>query len=408
MEDSDGVIIKAKPVRKIVRATKSNRIPETILQNRDIQNAMERLPTNYNFEIHKTIWKIQETSAKMVALQMPEGLLMFSIVICDIIREFTSADTCILGDVTYGACCIDDLTAKSLAVDLLIHYGHSCLIPIDFKAGLRVLYVFVDIKVDPLHFIDTIKLNFSIDRKICLVSTIQFVATLQAVSNKLQELNYNITVPQSRPLSPGEILGCTAPVLENIDIIIYLGDGRFHLEAVMIANPNLEAYKYDPYSKVFTREYYDHDLMKRVRYKSICQAKCSGKFGILMGTLGRQGNLRVVDHIRERVNYHKRESVIILLSEIFPSKLNIFKGIDAFVQIACPRLSIDWGIDFQKPLLNPYEMAVALNDTKWCEEKQSSYPMDFYAHESLGLWTPNHKPKKDCLNSDQCCGKCIK
>jgi len=32
-----------------------------------------------------------------------------------------------MGDVTYGACCVDDFTARALNVDLLVHYGHSCL-----------------------------------------------------------------------------------------------------------------------------------------------------------------------------------------------------------------------------------------------------------------------------------------
>jgi len=32
-----------------------------------------------------------------------------------------------MGDVTYGACCVDDLTAKALGCDFLIHYAHSCL-----------------------------------------------------------------------------------------------------------------------------------------------------------------------------------------------------------------------------------------------------------------------------------------
>jgi 2-(3-amino-3-carboxypropyl)histidine synthase len=52
-----------------------------------------------------------------------------------------------------------------------------------------------------------------------------------------------VTVPQSQHLSPGEILGCTAPLISNVDVLIYLGDGRFHLEAAMIANPKLKAYR---------------------------------------------------------------------------------------------------------------------------------------------------------------------
>lgn len=32
-----------------------------------------------------------------------------------------------MGDVTYGACCIDDYTARALGCELLVHFGHSCL-----------------------------------------------------------------------------------------------------------------------------------------------------------------------------------------------------------------------------------------------------------------------------------------
>ncbi|XP_057658264.1 2-(3-amino-3-carboxypropyl)histidine synthase subunit 1 [Diorhabda carinulata] len=398
------VVIKAKPVRKVFKATKVTKIPQSLLNNPKLQAAIESLPKNYNFEIPKTIWRIQELKAKTVALQMPEGLLIYSTTIADIIKDFSGADSIIMGDVTYGACCIDDLTAKALGVELLIHYGHSCLVPADQTSGIKVLYIFVDIKIDPLHFIDTMQLNFKTSTKIALVSTIQFVTTLQAAANKLKEIGFDVSVPQFRPLSPGEILGCTAPVLKCAEVVIYLGDGRFHLEATMIANPKLKAYKYDPYSKEFTREYYDHAEMEKIRQTSIRQAINAGTFGVIMGTLGRQGNPNVVDHLRKRLEESDKKTVVILLSEIFPNKIDLFKNIDAFVQIACPRLSIDWGKAFSKPVLTPYEASIVVGDAKWHKENDS-YPMDFYANASLGPWTPNHKPDVDGIN--KCCGKCL-
>jgi diphthamide biosynthesis enzyme Dph1/Dph2-like protein len=42
-------------------------------------------------------------------------------------RRFAEAQTIIMGDVTYGACCVDDYTAEALGAQLLIHFGHSCL-----------------------------------------------------------------------------------------------------------------------------------------------------------------------------------------------------------------------------------------------------------------------------------------
>ncbi|XP_062872776.1 2-(3-amino-3-carboxypropyl)histidine synthase subunit 1 [Trichomycterus rosablanca] len=383
------VEVAAKPKKTpTVRAPRriANQIPDEILKDPELQEAIGVLPTNYNFEIHKTVWRVRQAKAKRVALQLPEGLQMFACVIADIIERFTGADTLVMGDVTYGACCVDDFTARALGADFMVHYGHSCLIPIDTTAGIKMLYVFVDIQMDTAHFLDTVRFNFPKGHSLALVSTIQFVAALQAVSAELKP-DYEVIVPQCRPLSPGEILGCTSPRLDkHINAIIYLGDGRFHLESVMIANPDVPAYRYDPYSKVFSREYYDHKAMRANRLQAIEKARSAQRWGLILGTLGRQGNPKILEHLEWKLAALGRSSTRVLLSEIFPSKLALMADVDAWVQIACPRLSIDWGTAFSKPLLSPYEAAVALQQVGW----QEVYPMDFYSNQSLGSWTPNH------------------
>ena len=60
------------------------------------------------------------------------------------------------------------------------------------------------------------------------------------------------------------------------------------------------------------------------------------------------------------------------------------------LQVACPRLSIDWGTGFEKPLLTPYEAAVALGMAQGDWSDEQPYPTDYYAFDSLGPWTPNH------------------
>ncbi|XP_013145150.1 PREDICTED: diphthamide biosynthesis protein 1 [Papilio polytes] len=400
------VVVRAKPEgqRKTFKpAIRSvNKIPDELLNDPLLNRACESLPQNYNFEIHKTIWRIRSLGAKRVALQLPEGLTLFATTLCDIIETFTTADTVIMGDVTYGACCIDDFTALAIGVDLLVHYGHSCLIPIDQTGHIKVLYIFVDIKIDPSHFLDTIRLNFPKKTHLAIVSTIQFVTTLHSVAKNLRSEDYIVTVPQCKPLSPGEILGCTAPKLQS-DVIIYLGDGRFHLESVMIANPSIPAYKYDPYEKKFTSEVYEHKLMQTNRHNQLKTAESAGKFGLILGTLGRQGSTKVLGNLEKQIQNSDKKYVKILLSEIFPSKLAMF-DLEAFVQVACPRLSIDWGTAFPKPLLTPYEFSVALGNSKWLKD-DGTYPMDFYSNDSLGPWTPNYKPVL-CSGTDKKCDNC--
>ena len=79
------------------------------------------LPSNYNFEIYKTIHHIRRDAVKTVAMQMPEGLMVYGFAIADIIERyvhvsawwkigelisrFTGALPLLLADVTYGACC---------------------------------------------------------------------------------------------------------------------------------------------------------------------------------------------------------------------------------------------------------------------------------------------------------------
>ncbi|GLD98583.1 hypothetical protein PINS_up007300 [Pythium insidiosum] len=391
---SDALVArKTKPRKKaseaLAKRRMANQIPESIQNDPELTKAIEQLPWNYNFEIRKTIWRIRQANSKRVALQFPEGLLLYSCVISDIIERFTGADTIILGDVTYGACCVDDLTALALGADFMVHYGHSCLVPIDVTT-IKMLYVFVDITIDVEHLVECMKLTFPADKKIALMGTIQFGSSMHLVSTKLKEYFTKLTVPQIKPLSPGEVLGCTSPILEDVDAIVFIADGRFHLESTMIANPHIQAYRYDPYPKVLSIENYDLPQMMQIRNEAIETARSAQRFGIILGTLGRQGNPSILDSLKALLEERGKQYFVILLSEIFPDKLGVFGEVDAWIQIACPRLSIDWGYAFPKPLLSPYEAEVCLGRAEW---RDGSYPMDFYAKGS-GPWTNYHQVTK--------------
>lgn len=95
-----------------------------------------------------------------MSLQFPEGLLLYSTLISDIITKFCEVECLILGDVTYGACCVDDIASKALECDFIVHYGHSCLVPIQELTIKNALYVFVEIQIDIDHFVNTIAFNF--------------------------------------------------------------------------------------------------------------------------------------------------------------------------------------------------------------------------------------------------------
>ncbi|KAB5582610.1 putative diphthamide synthesis protein-domain-containing protein [Coniochaeta sp. 2T2.1] len=388
IEDS-GAIQVAQP-RRAPRLL--NQLPPEILNDPELKAAMSLLPSNYSFEVPKTIHRIRTLGAKRVALQMPEGLLLFATTISDILTEFCPGiETLIMGDVTYGACCIDDHTARAMGCDLLVHYAHSCLIPVDVTK-IKTLYVFVDISIDTTHLLSTLEHNFSPGKTIAMVGTIQFNATIHGVKSTLEKAGFRVIVPQIAPLSKGEILGCTSPNLDQyagespVDLILYLGDGRFHLESIMIHNPSVPAYRYDPYSRKLTHEVYEHVEMQDLRRAAIKTAKTAKKWGLILGSLGRQGNPHTMALIEKKLKAQGIPFVNLLLSEIFPGKLAMMSDVECWVQVACPRLSIDWGYAFPRPLLTPYEALIALEERE--DWGNGVYPMDYYGREGLGRTKP--------------------
>lgn len=405
-------------VSKVSDATKStakrirvrNQIPKEILEDGELIIAMKHLPQNYNLEVQKSIWRLREAECKVLALQFPEGLLMFACILSDIFERFvpTIQTVHIMSDVTYGACCVDDFGAKALGCDFMIHYGHSCLVPLDItvsNSSLKIMYIFVEIQIDIDHLIGSVKLTFPSDEtkhidgqvsdigiskpKLALMGTVQFINALHTTKLSLSEESagfpYEVIVPQEKPLSHGEVLGCTSPTLpDDVKIIVFVADGRFHLESAMIANPDVPAYRYDPYARVLTREMYDTPLMLETRKGAIEIGKRAKRWGIIFGTLGRQGNPEIVTRIQNIIEKKKdMKHFVILLSEISVEKLSYLESqVDAWIQIACPRLSIDWGTYFSKPLLSPYEAFCALGETEY----RSTYPQDYYSKTKPEPW----------------------
>ena len=387
----------ARP-RRVVAAPQA--VPKSLLEDCALNAALAVLPGNYEFEVHKTVWRLRQAGAKTVALQFPEGLQMYALTLADIFETFAGVEHCIvLGDVTYGACCIDDLSAQALGADFLVHYGHSCLVPVDHTT-VPCMYVFVTIRFDVDHLVQSVRVNFPPGARIVMAGTIQFTGALHDAKARLAGEYPSLTVPQAKPLSPGEVLGCTAPTLARgeFDAVVFVADGRFHLEAIMIANPAIPAFRYDPYARVLTREEYDHGGMRKARRAATERAMGAKSWGIVMGTLGRQGNPAVVEHLVRLARDRGLPVTTVLMSELAPDRLAEFRGVEAWAQVACPRLSIDWGEGFtHAPVLTPFEATVALGGAPpFWEAHDTPYPMDYYAKDGAA-WTSSYvktRPRK--------------
>ncbi|KDD73235.1 putative diphthamide synthesis protein [Helicosporidium sp. ATCC 50920] len=257
---------------------------------------------------------------------------------------------------------------------------------------------------------------FSQGDSLVLAGTIQFASGMQQARSALAaRLASPVLIPQESPLSPGEVLGCTAPRLpSSASAIVFVADGRFHLEALMLANPGVPAWRYDPYARRLSRERYDHAGMRRSRWEACRLASRGPTWALVLSTLGRQGNPALLERLAEAVRASGRaEPARVLVSELSPAKLRSMEAdVDVWVQVACPRLSIDWGGEFSKPTLNPYEAFVALDLAKadWALELEKgelelavdapTYPMDYYSGAGGG-WAGVYRRQEKSIDSKE-------
>ena len=78
----------------------------------------------YDLEMEKVIERIKKDSAKMVCVQLPDGLKPRAKEIQNSIEENTGAQVILWMGSCYGACDVP-LQVERLGVDLLIQWGHS-------------------------------------------------------------------------------------------------------------------------------------------------------------------------------------------------------------------------------------------------------------------------------------------
>ena len=79
---------------------------------------------DYDLEIEKAVQKIQQENAKLVCLQLPDGLKQYAAQIQDALEKETDARVLIWAGSCFGSCDVP-IELEHCKVDLLVQWGHS-------------------------------------------------------------------------------------------------------------------------------------------------------------------------------------------------------------------------------------------------------------------------------------------
>ena len=79
---------------------------------------------NYDLELNRAVEEIKKSNAKLVCVQLPDGLKPKAREIQQYIERNTDADVVIWLGSCWGGCDVP-ISVQKLGVDLLIQWGHS-------------------------------------------------------------------------------------------------------------------------------------------------------------------------------------------------------------------------------------------------------------------------------------------
>ncbi len=310
----------------------------------------------FELDLERIFKIIKDKNCKKVGLQFPEGLKRQAIDIARAIEEKTGANVVISGNPCFGACDIDAMLAGR--VDMLFHFGHAGM-------GKHENVVFIEARSN-IDVMPAVKASLPLLKasKIGLVTTVQHVHKLDEVCRFFQEHGKNCVIGKGdlRVVYPGQVLGCNFTAARvDCEEYLYIGSGFFHPLGVAIATGK-RVIAADPYLSQAVEVAPEKFLRKRSGY--IARAMDAKVFGIIVSTKSGQNRMGLAWKLKENTKKHGKEGFIIMMDLVTPEQLLAFKA-DAYVNTACPRITIDDAEGFHVPVLTPQEFEIVLGERKW-------------------------------------------
>ncbi|MBS1263785.1 MAG: 2-(3-amino-3-carboxypropyl)histidine synthase [Methanonatronarchaeales archaeon] len=300
---------------------------------------------------------VEERGAGTVALQLPGGLKRGAAAIAGELRDL-GAEVVISGDPCFGACDPAPPDLEALGVDLVLHLGHS---PMEFGTLPTVhLEVGPDVDVEPVVREAATLLGEAAG----LVTTAQHTRSLERAAAILAEEG---VVPEiadrgRRGTGPGQVLGCD---LGNARVdapeLLYLGTGLFHPLGARLATGK-RVVAADPSTGETVDLEEEVESFVRRRFGSVSAASDAETWGVLVGRKPGQRRLRKARESANLLEESGREANLVTLDLVTPEALTNL-GMDAYVNTSCPRLSLDDGDRFDRPVLTPPELELMLGLT---------------------------------------------
>ena len=294
--------------------------------------------------------EIEAKNPASVSLNGPDGILpQVQETAINITKRF-GIPAYVLADTTWGTCDLNSNGSKVLGAEIQFNIGHTINTE-SIEKNLILINAYDNIEFDSVakKCVDILK-----GKKISLVTDSQHLHQMDKVNEILTDGGIQVKVGKGKgQLNDGQVFGCefypATELKDKVDAYVFLGQSNFHAAGIALST-NMPTYVLDPYFNEVREVTEFAQKLKKKATLAIYKAADAQSFGIIIGL--KEGQLSKVFALKFKKELEKEGKTVQLfaLTDITNERLKNLKGIDAFIQVACPRISTD--NQFDKPVLS--------------------------------------------------------
>ncbi len=293
--------------------------------------------------------EISTKRPQSVSLNGPEGILaQVQKTAINITKKF-GIPAFVIADTTWGSCDINESSARTLGTGIHFNIGHT--ISMDTIGNTVMVDAFDDVSFDSVAVKCAQLLKSG---TVTVVTDSQHLHQIQKVVEILQKHGIKTVIGAGKgQLNDGQVFGCefypATSLCNDVDSYLFLGQSNFHAAGVALSTGK-PTYVLDPYfNEVREISEFAESLRKKATL-SIYKAAEAKRFGIVVGLKEGQLSKTVGIKFKKELESLGKEVEMFALTDITNDRLVNIHNVDAFIQVACPRISID--NKFDMPVLS--------------------------------------------------------